>query len=115
MILGIGIDIIERARIEELSFQNRVADFILTDTEKREYEAAGDTTAHLGSRFAVKEAVIKAHPEVTHYHQIEVKRAPDGGVEVHVLDETLEDGRIYVSLTHSETVCGAVAVVTRNT
>ena len=62
MIFGIGVDIVETARVEKLSarFGLRFAGRILTDNEMIEFERRGDQSGYLAKRFAAKEAVAKA-------------------------------------------------------
>ena len=62
MIVGIGVDIAETARVRELAakFGERFARRILTDDEFAEFERRRRTAAYLASRFAAKEAVAKA-------------------------------------------------------
>ncbi|WP_066369977.1 holo-ACP synthase [Neobacillus fumarioli] len=63
MITGIGIDIIELARIEELlDRQGKFADRVLTVLEKERFEqlSARRRVEFLAGRFAAKEAFAKA-------------------------------------------------------
>ena len=62
MIIGIGTDIMEIARMQE-SLQERGeawARRLLTDAELLEYEKRGNKAAYLAKRFAAKEAAAKA-------------------------------------------------------
>ena len=62
MILGIGVDIAETARIRRLAerFGQRFVNRILTPFERGEYQRRGDSASYLATRFAAKEAVAKA-------------------------------------------------------
>ena len=62
MIVGIGVDIAETARVRKLvaKFGERFARRILTDDELAEFERRRRPEAYLASRFAAKEAVAKA-------------------------------------------------------
>ena len=62
MIVGIGVDILEIARVDKLSqeFGERFARRVLTDDELLEFERRGRNSTYLASRFAAKEAVAKA-------------------------------------------------------
>ena len=62
MIVGIGVDIAETARVDALwqKFGARFARRILTDAEYREFERRGCASSFLATRFAAKEAVAKA-------------------------------------------------------
>lgn len=64
MIAGIGIDIVEMKRIEEINErQKRFAERILTINEKRTFEGLSGKRKieFLAGRFAAKEAFSKAH------------------------------------------------------
>jgi holo-[acyl-carrier protein] synthase len=63
MIKGIGIDIIELSRIDEImTRQRKLIDRILTDNEKRTFETLSEhrQIEFLAGRFAAKEAYSKA-------------------------------------------------------
>lgn len=62
MIAGIGVDIAELARIEDLAqrYGERFVNRILTPLERAEYARRGRPASYLASRFAAKEAVSKA-------------------------------------------------------
>ena len=61
-IIGIGIDIVEIARITKSyeRFEENFASKILHDDELTELEASSNKSAFLAKRFAVKEAFVKA-------------------------------------------------------
>lgn len=64
MIKGIGIDIIELSRVQEIiSRQPKFIERILCDTEKEQYEALSGIrrVEFLAGRFAAKEAYAKAN------------------------------------------------------
>ena len=62
MILGLGTDLVEIARIQRVRDRHgeRFERRILTDAEFREYRERDGCVAYLAKRFAVKEAVAKA-------------------------------------------------------
>ena len=62
MIIGIGVDIVEVARVDALQqkFGERFARRILTEDELDEYRERRDGSSYLATRFAAKEAVAKA-------------------------------------------------------
>lgn len=62
MIIGIGVDIAEIARVDRLiaEFGDRFARRVLTDAEMHEYRRRKDACSYLATRFAAKEAVAKA-------------------------------------------------------
>ncbi len=62
MILGIGTDIVEVARMTALHERHgsRLADRLLSRAERPDYEGARDKARLLAKRFAAKEALAKA-------------------------------------------------------
>ena len=62
MIIGIGVDIVELARVDALQekFGERFARRILTDDELVVYRQRRHSSSYLATRFAAKEAVAKA-------------------------------------------------------
>jgi holo-[acyl-carrier protein] synthase len=62
MIVGIGVDIAETARVEKLNarFGQRFARRILTADELLEFDRRKRSSSYLATRFAAKEAVAKA-------------------------------------------------------
>ncbi len=62
MIVGIGVDIAETARVEKLSakYGERFARRILTTDELVEFDRRKHSSSYLATRFAAKEAVAKA-------------------------------------------------------
>ncbi|HVW71526.1 MAG TPA: 4'-phosphopantetheinyl transferase superfamily protein [Candidatus Paceibacterota bacterium] len=62
-LVGIGTDIAHIERFRTLSHPERVASLYLLPGEWAQAQAAVDLSTFLASRFAAKEAVIKACPE----------------------------------------------------
>ena len=62
MIIGIGVDIVEIARVDKLheKFGDRFAERVLTEDEILEYRRRNNSSSYLALRFAAKEAVAKA-------------------------------------------------------
>jgi holo-[acyl-carrier protein] synthase len=62
MIFGIGTDILELARIEQVytRFGDRFAERLLLDEEQELFSRARNKVRFLGMRFAAKEAIAKA-------------------------------------------------------
>ena len=62
MIIGIGVDIAEIARVDKLhsKFGERFAGRILTADELHEYRRRDSSSSFLALRFAAKEAIAKA-------------------------------------------------------
>ena len=62
MIIGIGVDILEIARVDKLNqdFGERFARRVLTEDELLEFERRKRSSNYLAMRFAAKEAAAKA-------------------------------------------------------
>ena len=106
-ILGTGIDIVDIARIRDARFRDRVAEYILTETELHDMNTSRDAVQYLASRFAAKEAVIKASPTSLSYRDIVI--AKNGNVPVAKTDQ---DIRYFLSLSHTPTHAVANAIAT---
>jgi holo-[acyl-carrier protein] synthase len=111
----IGLDLLEIDRLERaLARHPRLAERIFTDAE-REYAAArGRPARHLAARFCAKEAVAKAVGVEGWwaFREVEVV-ATSGAPEVRLSGRVAElaQGPVRISLTHTETTAGAVALV----
>ena len=100
---GVGIDLLDVARLERaLERRPRLAERLFTDAE-REYAAGRARPAmHLAARFCAKEAVAKALGLTGwSFRDVEVvaARAAELG------------GELAISLTHTDDMAGAVAVL----
>lgn len=121
MIVGIGIDLTEIARIAESleKYGDRFARRIFTD-EEIEYCRAFKLNAaeHFAARFAAKEAFSKAiGTGITQgfkWHEVAVHRDPGQRPEMKLtggMAERYGHLRSYLSLTHTGTTAGAVVVL----
>jgi holo-[acyl-carrier protein] synthase len=111
----IGLDLLEIDRLERaLERYPRLAERLFTDAE-REYAAGrGRPAQHLAARFCAKEAVAKAIgiEEGWVWRDIEVV-ATAGAPQVRLTGRAadLAQGPVRISLTHTDTTAGAVALV----
>jgi holo-[acyl-carrier protein] synthase len=111
---GVGIDLLEIERLERaLARRPRLEARLFTPAE-REYAAARARPAqHLAARFCAKEAVAKAlRLEAWRWRDVEV--GPQGRLTLHgeVAQRAREaGGEVRVSLTHTRTLAGAVAML----
>ena len=93
MIAGIGVDIAETARVEELCarFGERFARRILTDKEHAEFDRRRRPHAYLATRFAAKEAIAKALGtgigERFGFHSVQIDHDGNGKPLVTFLDD----------------------------
>ena len=98
---GLGIDIIEMARFKKIRHLDRFLEFIFLPEEIKELDQRKNRLAHISSRFAAKEAVVKAMPVPLSVNQFKIIK---NGLkpEVEFLDQKLNKFKIYLSLSHSE-------------
>ena len=127
MILGVGVDIVEVARIQQILSSPRASRFIRRVFTAEEIRACAGT-AHpaqgYAARFAAKEAVAKAlgtgfRKGVTP-NSIMVKGGEFNQPAITLTGTALEAaralkaGRIHVSLTHSTSTACALVVVEKS-
>jgi holo-[acyl-carrier protein] synthase len=122
--VGVGIDLVDLERIRTL-FANkgeRAMARFFSDGERRYLASRPDATGHAAARIAAKEAVYKALQSIpgasrVGWREIEVSRNEDGrpAILLHGLAARLSEERgglrIQISLTHSASAAGAVALV----
>ena len=114
---GVGIDLLDVGRFERaLERRPRLAERVFTDAE-REYAAGrGRPALHLAARFCAKEAVAKALG-LTGWSFRDVEVVATGAApEVRLTGPVAEraaqlGGTIAISLTHTDDVAGAVAIL----
>lgn len=123
MILGIGIDLVEVARIRASHerFGERFLSRILRPGEIEYCLSHKDPSPHLAARFAAKEAISKAFGTGIGQHlgwrDMEVQRKPSGEpyVVLHdqglVLIESRGPARLHLSLSHTAVHATAMAVL----
>ncbi|MBV8475638.1 MAG: holo-ACP synthase [Acidobacteriaceae bacterium] len=123
MILGIGTDLAEVARIRESieRFGNRFLDRIYTERERAYASSKANAAERFAARFAAKEAGMKAigtgwRGGVT-WKDFEVTNEPSGrpilrlsGVAKRIA-ETMGVERISISLTHTAQMAFAVVIL----
>lgn len=120
-IVGIGLDVVELDRIERIwrRFRDSFARRILTGAEYASLPA--QAVPYLASRFAAKEAAVKAlgtgfSRGITIVH-VEVSVLPSGQPVLKFLDKALEAARnmnvrtAHLSLTHGRNLAAAVVVL----
>jgi holo-[acyl-carrier protein] synthase len=123
MILGIGIDLVETARISRAiaAHGERFEKRVFTDAERADCDGRKDRLLALAARFAAKEACLKAlgtgWSAGLSLRQIEVVRERNGRPSLVLHDASAERARsagvrsIHVSLTHQSKVAAAVVVL----
>jgi holo-[acyl-carrier protein] synthase len=112
-VAGAGIDLLEIDRLEAaLARRPRLAERLFTAGERAYAEERARPAQHLAARFCAKEAVAKAlELEAWSWQDIELV-SERAGVRV-VLHNALREhaADVQVSLTHSRTMAGALAIV----
>lgn len=111
MIVGLGTDLVEIARIQRAMVNPRFIARILTDRE-REFVVS---PAQVAGRWAAKEAIYKALGIPLHWHQIEILPDELGAPRPRILSPYFDPGRLrlHVSITHERSMASAVAILER--
>jgi holo-[acyl-carrier-protein] synthase len=124
-ILGVGVDIVEIARMKELRTRHgdRFYSLLFLPEEAKYCLNRANTDESLAARFAAKEAVMKAlgtgWAEGVAFTGIEVVRKDDGRPEIRLHGSTAEKakelgaGKIHVSLSHSRESAIAQVIIER--
>jgi holo-[acyl-carrier protein] synthase len=125
VILGVGLDVVEVARIRRLvgtdapeETARRFLARCFTEGERRFCDARADRATPYAARFAAKEAASKAlgAPAGIHWTDVEVVRE-DGAPTLKlsgVADRVAREwgvSRIHVSITHDAGIAAAVVVL----
>jgi holo-[acyl-carrier protein] synthase len=123
MILGVGVDIVEVARIRASHerFGERFLTRILRPTEIEYCLSHRDPAPHLAARFAAKEAISKAFGTGIGQHlgwrDMEVRRKESGEPFLILHDQGLElinsrgPAKVHISLSHTLQHAAATAVL----
>jgi holo-[acyl-carrier protein] synthase len=110
---AVGLDLLEIGRLEQaLERRPRLAERLFTEGERAYAAGRVRPGQHLAARFCAKEAVAKAlRLQAWSWQDIEVVGGPDGARIV--LRGALADlgVDVDVSLTHTQGMAGAVALV----
>ena len=107
---GIGIDIVDIKRIRTARWMGRIAEYVLSGRELAEMAGRQDKAQFLASRFAVKEAVIKAFPRPVVFHDFEVRKQNAKPI-AYFFDSRNQDYTTLVSISHTKTHAIGMAIV----
>jgi holo-[acyl-carrier protein] synthase len=120
MIVGLGLDLTEVARIAGMlsRWGERFTRKVFTAGERNYALARANAACHLAARFAAKEALLKALgvPEGLSWQEIEVlgggRRPPELVLHGRAGRVASERGvtRLHLTLTHTDDVAAAVVV-----
>jgi holo-[acyl-carrier protein] synthase len=112
----IGLDLLEVERMERaLARRPGLAERLFTDAERAYAASRARPAQHLAARFCAKEAVAKAIGIEGGWAFRDVEVVATGGAPVVRLSgraAELAQGEVRISLTHTDTMAGAVAIVT---
>ncbi|MFS1514423.1 holo-ACP synthase [Chengkuizengella sp. SCS-71B] len=125
MIYGIGNDLIEISRVENVLNKNhgkKFVDRILTPQEKNIYmKRVKNNVEFVAGRFAAKEAIVKALGcgigDKVGFQDINIVPDELGKPLCRISSEVLEnlgvlsESKIHISITHSATMAAAFAIV----
>lgn len=124
MILGLGLDAVEIARVERMLADNgdRMLQRLFSEAEAAYATARARPAQHLAVRLAAKEAAFKALAgndlaRAVGWREIEVRNGADGAPTLELTGRAraraseLGVVRALVTLTHTETVAVAVVVL----
>ncbi|MCX7993388.1 MAG: holo-ACP synthase [Fimbriimonadales bacterium] len=115
MIRGVGIDLVEIARIERVcARQPRFLERILTPAE-RDYCLChrANPAQHIAGRWCAKEAIAKAVGRPLRWHEVEILPDSHGKPVVHLHGTSAQavgEGELLVSITHTRTLAQAIAL-----
>lgn len=116
MIIGTGIDIIELSRIERLmNRQPNFVDRVLTPAEKEKFHSLSSKrkVEFLAGRFAAKEAFSKAKGtgigKELSFQDMTIASTERG--KPYFEAPSVEDGRVHLSISHSERYAIAQVII----
>lgn len=125
MIVGVGVDIAETKRFENLysRYGERIARRILTESEQVEFGRRNNPAIYLATRFAAKEAAAKALGTGfgcgVGYKSIEIKNNNQGKPMLKFINTALELARqkkvenVFVSLSDEKHYVVAMVILER--
>ena len=113
MIVGIGVDIIEVERIQNLAEKSpRFLKRVFTDEEIKYSNGKKNKYQHLAARFAAKEAFFKALGRKIKWTDVGIINLPSGKPELDLkTQESLPFDRSQVSLSHLQDYAIAYVVL----
>lgn len=126
MIVGIGFDLVQISRVEEMLVrkEQRALDRLFTPHEQEYALSRARPAMHLAARLAAKEAVFKAltgsdDAKLIGWKEAEVRRGSEGPPVLHFTGRAqaraLELGvaKVHLTLSHTDETAGAVVILER--
>jgi holo-[acyl-carrier protein] synthase len=124
MVLGLGIDIIEIARVKKSidKYGNKFLKKVFTKEEIKYCEAKFNKYQHYAARFAAKEAVYKAlasgWKEGLRWKDIEIQNDASGMPSINPKGKLKsflkKDTQLRISISHADNYVTSVAIIFRN-
>jgi len=124
MVLGLGIDIIEIARVKKSidTYGDNFLDKVFTENEIKYCNSKFNKYQHFAARFAAKEAVYKAlasgWKEGLRWKDIEIQNDDSGMPSIRPSGKLKsflsEDTQLKISISHSDNYVTAVAIIFKN-
>lgn len=121
MIVGLGIDLMEIAKMNQSLLSDAFVRKVFTEAEITECRSMVNAVERFAGKFAAKEAFIKAIGKGIRqgiwFRQIEVLNEDSGAPYIQVkaeLEKTLHEigvTKIHVSVTHTKTNAAAVVIL----
>ena len=112
-VAGIGIDVVEIEDVRNVRYKKRFAEYFLTRKEIQQIPKGRKEVEFLASRFAAKEAVIKAFPEKLKPHDFAIlKKGMRPSIAFSSKKRALMYS-VYISISHTQHIAVAVALVAR--
>ena len=110
---GVGVDIVEIDRVKNIRLLRRFAEYFLTPMEVAVFDGRIDKVAFIASRFAAKEATIKALPGFLSPHDFETVKIGKKPVVRFLSSAKRGSYEAMVSLSHSTSYAAGYAIVTK--
>jgi holo-[acyl-carrier-protein] synthase len=110
-ISGLGVDIVDLAVLSRARFLPRVAEYFLTPRELEAVPVGARSVEYIGSRFALKEAVIKACPERLSPFDFSIEKMGEKPQVVFAAADRARTYGVLASLSHTPTTAAAIALV----
>jgi len=109
LIIGLGVDLVEVARIRRAMQDPRFLSRILTAEERKE----ALSPERVAGRWAAKEAVAKAVGTFLRWHDVEIHNLPSGQPVAHISPnvDSLRGRTLHISISHVKGNAVAVAVL----
>ena len=109
--MGVGVDIVEISRVKGIRFLERFAEYFLSAPELKAFHAHKDPIAFIASRFAAKEAIIKAFPGFLSPHDFEIIKYGKKPTVRFVSQKTASRYSTSVSIAHSTDYAVGYAII----